>query len=647
MPPLFRSLAACAALLAATPVARAASSVPPVLPVEAFFAADAVQLPKLSPTGRYLAWLQPLHDRANLVVLDRQTGKKARLTDLKGDFVSDYNWATADRLTITRQFLDGSGFSFYAVNADGSQMIELRKADVKMVTRTYNVIEHRAFDSKHILVEMDLGLSGRTDPYSIDLYSGRATQLLGNFHGVYRWLTDHRGVIRVGVAVDFSRGDTVVYYRESEAADWIEIERFATRSSHWVPLDFDGDNRLLWVRTNRGRDTAAIITYDPVARKPVKEILADPVYDAEGIIYSLKAAAVVGATIVREGRETQWLDPAAQQLADALVQALPHTRNTIVSRADDDSAMIILAQSDRDLGSYFLFDNKSGTLSRLFVRNDQLKPDQMAAMKLVAFEARDGTKLHGFLSLPVGREPAHLPLVLLPHDGQFDGRDSLEFNREVQFLANRGYAVLQVNYRGSSGYGVRFCEAGYRQWGRAMQDDLTDAVGWAVAQGIADPQRVAIYGTYYGGYAALMGLATTPQLYACGVAREAPVELRNLAVMQKFSDRDPSYQNYVTRAWGHPGRDADQLKAASPLFLLGQMRAPLLTAYHEFDSEQPLLIYEEYLKLEKELKKGRKAFQSVFIDNKPAGYNSAEKWYGFYRALDSFLAANLAAKHAP
>ena len=165
--------------------------------------------------------------------------------------------------------------------------------------------------------------------------------------------------------------------------------------------------------------------------------------------------------------------------------------------------------------------------------------------------------------------------------------------------------------------------------------------------GFDDATAVAIYGTYYGGYAALMGLATTPQLYACGVAREAPVELRNLSVMQKFSDRDPSYQNYVTRAWGHPGRDADQLKAASPLFLLGQMRAPLLTAYHEFDSEQPLLIYEEYLKLEKELKKGRKAFQSVFIDNKPAGYNSAEKWYGFYRALDSFLAANLAAKHAP
>ena len=615
---------------------------PPVLPVEVFFAADAITQPTLSPTGRYLAWLQPVHDRANLMVLDRQTGRKARLTDMKEDYISGFEWIASERLIFTRRFLWQPGLSTFAINADGSKFVSLQEGDTRNEYRSFDVIDSWAADSKHILVEMERGISAHREPYSVDIYTGKATKLLGNTLNIREWITDRHGVIRLAVASDMTEPITVIYYRPDEKAEWTEIERFPSYGASWVPLGFDGDNQTLWVRSNRDRDTAAIFTYDPVAKKTLREVFADPVYDANDIIYSPNSGKVIGVSIVREGWETQWLDPSSEQLARALDQALPDTRNTIVSRARDDSAFVIYARSDRDPGAYFLFDNREQSLTRLFPLNERIVPAQMAAMKTVTFAARDGVQLHGYLTLPLGRKPAQLPLVIIPHDGEYDARDTLAFNDEVQFLANRGYAVLLVNYRGSAGYGVRFKEAGYRQWGLKMQDDLADAVHWAVAQGIVDAGRVAIYGTYYGGFAALVGLTKTPQLYACGIDREGPVDLGELSVMQRFSQANSGYQDYVARNWGHPSRDAAQLKAASPIYSVAQMRAPLLTAYYKFNSERPLLIYDHYLRLEKELKKNGKVYKSIFVENKPTGYNSRERWFGFYHELEAFLAQNLA-----
>ncbi|MEI6106203.1 MAG: S9 family peptidase [Opitutae bacterium] len=632
-------------LLGVVPLAPAAGPVPPELPLEVFFGGNTITRPALSPTGRYLAWLQPANNRLNLVVLDRQLGKKTRLTDMKEENIVDFNWASPDRLFFYQQYKGQESFGTYAVNADGTQLVVLHQATQtegdqveKSDTRQYGVIDPLPDDPRHILIEVIRGSSGLGDPHLLDIYTGKSKKLMNNLGKTRSWMTDRRGIIRLAIANDEKDEFSSVFYRAGEDAPWVEIERFLTDGPAWVPLGFDGDNQTLWIKSNRGRDTEAIYTYDPSTRKNLREVLADPVYDAGGIIYSRHLGKVVGVSIDREGPEVQWLDESQRLLDKEIAAALPGTRNMIVSRTDDSSLVIIRAWNDRDPGTYYLLDTKKLELKLLAKLSDRVDPAQMAEMKPVNFPARDGQQIHGYLTLPAGRDARNLPLIVNPHGGPYGIRDSWNFSPEIQFLANRGYAVLQVNYRGSGGYGRAFEEAGYRQWGLKMQDDLTDAVHWAVATGIADKARVAIYGASYGGYAALAGLTMTPELYACGINYVGVADIPRLNLLQNFSRYETPFKQYVARRWGHPLLDLGQLKATSPVNLVEKIRAPLLMAYGRYD---PRVTYDQYIVLEAELKKHGKKFKNIVIGNEGHGFNKYENRLGFYRELDAFLKQNL------
>lgn len=297
---------------------------------------------------------------------------------------------------------------------------------------------------------------------------------------------------------------------------------------------------------------------------------------------------------------------------------------------------VVYVSSDREPGVYYVLDRQASSITE-FKRRYVLDTRQLSPVKPIEFTARDGLLLHGYLTVPLGSDGKKMPLVIHPHGGPFGLRDTWGYNPEIQFLASRGYAVLQINYRGSGGYGRDFIDKGRYQWGRAMQDDLTDAVKWAIAQGIADPARVAIYGASYGGYAALAGLTLTPELYRCGInyvgAADLEITFRDRGADAFTRGGEFDFQ----KEWVGP--DSAYRAATSPLYLVKAINAPSLHAYGEKD---PRVKIDHWTRLEPELKKYGKSYESIVESRQGHGFRDARASIRFYEAMEKFLAKHLA-----
>jgi dipeptidyl aminopeptidase/acylaminoacyl peptidase len=291
--------------------------------------------------------------------------------------------------------------------------------------------------------------------------------------------------------------------------------------------------------------------------------------------------------------------------------------------------------SDRTLGWYYLYEKKTDKLTKLADRNPWLKEEDLSEMKPIEFKSRDGLLIHGYLTLPKGASAKRLPVVVIPHGGPW-ARDVWGFDPEVQFLANRGYAVLQMNFRGSTGYGRKFWEISFKQWGKTMQDDISDGVKWIINQGIADPQRVAIYGGSYGGYATLAGLTFSPELYTCGVDY---VGVSNLFTFMKTIP--PYWKPYLDmfhEMVGDPQKDSTLLASASPVFHVDNIKVPLLVAQ---GAKDPRVNINESNQIVDALKKKGIDVTYLVKENEGHGFHNEENRFDFYEAMEKFLAKHL------
>lgn len=623
------------------------ASPPPELPLETFFADPQASQVQLSPDGRYLALLAPANNRMQLVVVDRKAGKRQRLTDMKDESVVSVNWANDSRLIFRQQMKGQESFGIYAINADGSNLRVLQQATVREGERVANMDDRRGFaiiddlpnDPDHILVNVIRGRSGLGDVYRLNINNEKRTLVMQNFGKVRDWVADNNGVVRVAIEQDETEPYASIKYRADAKSDWKEIARAPFDAPGWRPVAFDGDNKTLIIISDVDRKTQGLFAYDVTEGRIVKTLVDDPTYDAsESLIFSRKLQKIVGVRYDAERPTTLWLDQKFKALQAALDAALPGTQNSISSFNDEETAFIVTASSDRDPGSFYLFDAKDNSLQLLARRHPQIDPEQMAEMRPISFKARDGMQLHGYLTIPAGREPKNLPMIVNPHGGPYGPRDSWRFNPELQFLANRGYMILQVNFRGSGGYGRAYEEAGYRQWGLAMQDDLTDGVKWAIAQGFADRNRVAIYGASYGGYATLAGLVYTPELYVCGVNYVGATDIERLGFMLGFNNMTKPMQSFMSRRWLHPLKDSKQIYDTSPVNFVQNIRVPLLMAYGEYD---PRVTIDHGVVLEEALKKHGKTYKNIVIGNEGHGFNKFENRIAFYREMDRFFAEHL------
>jgi len=605
------------------------------IPVEDFFRKPERTAVRISPDGTHLGWLAPWKRRLNVHVRHLRTGQERRVTHATARDVLGWLWASDDRLVYAQDSGGDESYRLYAVKADGSEAIDLTPFEgVKC-----DLVDDLKDEPDRVLFQMNRRDPRVFDAYRANVATGEIELVAENPGNIRAWVTDWSGRVRAAAATDGV--STSLLYRETEADPWRTVATHDFRE-RLQPLRFTFDDRRLLVSSNVGRDRAAIFEYDPTTAEHGALIFEHPEVDVAGLATSRLRRTLTAVAYETDRPAWHPLDEERRAQQEYLDAELPGRLNRLRSHSRDETRWIVCSGGDRTQGSYHLLTWEAHgarrELTPLFDASPWLHEDELAPMRPISFTSRDGLTIHGYLTLPAGVEPLEardLPLVLNPHGGPWY-RDSWELNPEVQLLANRGAAVLQVNYRGSTGYGKTFMEASFGQWGLGMQDDLTDAVRWAVGQGIADPDRVTIYGGSYGGYATLAGITKEPELFACAVA------YCGVSNIFTWLDGFPPYWEHLRAMMhemiGDPDRDAERLKATSPLFHVDRIRCPLLVAQGAND---PRVRKNESDQIVAALRERGVDVEYLVKDDEGHGFQNEENQFDFYRTMERFLAKHL------
>jgi dipeptidyl aminopeptidase/acylaminoacyl peptidase len=637
--------------------AQAAEPAPaPRVPVEAFGQLPALTDVALAPDGRHTAGL--LNDGERTVLVTREVAggdvKQVMETDNLKFHFDGVHWVNDHRLVISVRFPAQRGFvgteetRLFAVDADGGKLVNLANrllnvGRTRVQQRQDRVIDWLPQDGQHVL--LDLPDTNRVDPavYEVDVDTGLRHMMKSSEQHVRRWLSDAQHRVRIGVRQVQSRDTTTYEIRgcDPDGKNWHTLWTFNDPSDGVWPIGFGLDPQELWVEAQQdGRQALFTVRLDqPDLPRTLR--LADPRFDVEGRLLRSPDGAVIG---LRSGSDREpddqsrsdlW-DPAWQGVARDLDQRLPQRDNQLLDISRDGQRYLVFSSGNGQPGEFFLGDRADHSLTLVGKAYPALVPAQLARKELVNVPARDGLSLDAYLTLPVGhrQDAGPLPFVLLPHGGP-QVRNGRDFDAWTAFLANRGYAVLQVNFRGSTGYGRDFMEAGLQRWGLEMQDDLSDAVKWAVAQGVADPKRVCIVGADYGGYAALMGLAKTPELYRCGVSVGGP---SNLVDLVRFRSEFVGGKAAARRSIGDAWDDSDKLRATSPALLVDRIRAPVLLVHGTDDRRIPVAQSED---MAEALRHAGKPYQFLEQENGDHQMDNNGQRLEFFRTLERFLDQNL------
>lgn len=610
------------------PSAPADESAPPLIPLRDFFRNPQTTGYKLSPSGNLIGFLKPVNSRLNIFVQAKSGGDANQITQVKDRDIRSFFWKGDKYLLFLKDNAGDEDFHLYVTQSDGTGQRDLTPFDGVRA----DVIDDLEDHPTDLLVALNQRNKEVFDAYRLSVETGDLKLAAENPGNIASWSTDHDGNIRVATTSDGV--NTSLLYRKTESDPWKTVITTNFRESFY-PQFFTFDNKALYGVSNIGRDKAAVVEFDPETGKQTQVLFEQPDVDVSGLNYSKKRKVITSASYTTWKEDRKFFDPVAETLYDTLTGKLPGYDIYIVSGNKAEDTFIVRTITDRSLGAFYLYDSKSDELTKLADRNPWLKEDELAEMKPIEYTARDGLTIHGYLTLPKGKPAQNLPIVVNPHGGPWV-RDDWGFNPEVQYLANRGFGLLQMNFRGSTGYGRKFWEAGFGQWGRSMQDDITDGVKWLVDQRIADPKRVAIYGGSYGGYAVLAGLTKTPDLYAAGVDY---VGVSNLFTFMKTVP--PYWKPFVDMMYemvGNPDKDKALFQEISPALNADKIRTPLFVAQGAND---PRVKIDESNQIVDALKKRGIAVEYMVKQDEGHGFHNEENRFAFYEAMEKFLEKHL------
>jgi dipeptidyl aminopeptidase/acylaminoacyl peptidase len=600
----------------------------PLIPLRDFFRNPTTTFYQVSPSGDYIAFLRPYETRLNVWIQPRKGGEPQRVTGVTDRDITGYFWKTDNYILFIRDSGGDENFHLYVADRDGKSVRDLTPFE-KVQAR---MIDDLPLNSKEVIIGLNRRNKEIFDVYRLNIETGDLQLVAENPGNISDWVTDHDGKIRAATTTDGV--NTSLLYRKSESDPWKTVLTTNFKEA-FTPEFFTFDNQRLFGNSNRDRDKSAEVELDPETGKETKVIFEHPDVDVSSLSYSRKRKVLTEASYTTWRTEYHFFDAQSEQLFQDLKQKLPGLEVFIMSSNDDENVFVVRAISDRSLGAFYLYDAKSKELTKLADRAPWLKEDDLAEMKPIDYQARDGLTIHGYLTLPKGREAKNLPVVVNPHGGPW-ARDNWTFNPEVQFLANRGYAVLQMNFRGSVGYGRKFWELGFKEWGGKMQDDITDGVNWLIKQGIADPKRVAIYGGSYGGYAVLEGLVKEPALYAAGVDY---VGVSNLfTFLQTIPPYWKPFLDMTYEMVGHPDKDKAWFQEHSPALNADRIETPLFVAQ---GAQDPRVNISESNQIVEALKKRGIQVEYMVKENEGHGFHNEENRFDFYTAMEKFLAEHL------
>ena len=602
-------------------------------PLEDFFRNSDRSGYQISPNGAYFSFLAPYENRMNIYVQKIGEKETLRLTSETARSVAGYMWATNERILFMKDTAGDENYQLYGVNLDGS---DLRAYTAFPGVRT-TLIDDLVDTPNEVIIGMNKRQPEIFDPYRLNLETGELTQLAENPGNWQSYMTDHAGKLRAVTAI-VDGVNTQILYREHEAEEFRPV--LTTNFKESVDfMEFTPDNRNVYAATNLGRDKVALVLMNPATCEELEQLYAHEVYDVSSISYSRKRKKLLA--VYCQGHK----DPIRHYFDDEEAAFREHLRSFFAGRRfgitatdKEEQKYLIYVGSDRTRGHYYFYDRAVGTPVLLTELAPWIKEEDMVAMSPVTYTSRDGLTIEAYLSLPHPYTPETakaLPVVVHPHGGPW-ARDSWGYSAEVQFLCNRGYAVFQMNFRGSTGYGRKFLEASYKQWGQAMQNDITDGVNWLIEQGIADAKRVAIYGGSYGGYATLAGLCFTPDLYACGIDYVGVSNL--LTFMQTIPPYWRPLLEMMYEQVGDPEKDLDMLTAYSPALQAHLIKAPLFVAQGAND---PRVNKAESDQMVAALRERGVEVEYMVKDDEGHGFHNQENRFDFYRAMERFLKEHL------
>ena len=600
----------------------------PLIPMEDFFRNPEKSSFNISPDGNHIAYMKPWKSRMNVFVMDMITKKEARLTSSQERGIYGFAWLTNKRIGYIKDEGGNENMHFYAVNIDKSNEIDLTPFENVQA----RIIDDLEDDPNHIIIGLNKRNPQIHDPYRINVNDGKMDMIAENPGNISEWMTDHDGKLRIAITSDGVNTSILHRASESEKFESILTTDFKVSVS---PLFFTFDNKNLYVASNRGRDKSAVFKFDLNNAQEEKLIFEHDEVDVSGLMYSRKRKVLTGVNYTVAKNEITFFDTWREDIQQKLEENLPGYEVGITSFSEDEAKAVVVTYSDKSRGTYYYYDIDKNKLTELGKASPWLNEEDMSDMKPVQYRSRDGLVINGYLTLPKGTNGKNLPVIVNPHGGPWH-RDSWGYKSEIQFLANRGFAVFQMNFRGSTGYGREFWEKSFKQWGKSMQDDISDGVNWLIDEGIANPDRIAIYGASYGGYATLAGLTFTPDLYACGIDYVGVSSL--FTFMESMPPYWELYRKMLYEMVGHPDKDKELLASASPLLHIDKIKVPLFIAQGAND---PRVKKSESDQIVEALQNAGIDVPYMVKNDEGHGFYNEENQFDFYREMEIFLNKHL------
>jgi dipeptidyl aminopeptidase/acylaminoacyl peptidase len=662
-----RALALAGALLCSASPVLAAGAIKTLPSLADFFNNPHFSDAELSPSGKYLAVRLGNKDnkRDMLGVVDLTSNSVKVVGNFSDADIGQYAWVNDNRLVFTatdRDLAQGDmryAPGMYAINRDGSAFRQLAMRSGKafitdgstlgardlLPWHTYLTDQDGAQDSDYIYVQ-DRNFSSSGELINVNLLrlntvNGRVNASVERPGDSFYWMLDHKGEPRLTITRD--KGTSSVYYREPDTKAWrklTDFESYTGRGGNFRPLAF-GPDGTLYVISHNNRDTTDVYPYDLKAGKlGPKPLVHLEGYDFRGELIMSKDK-LLGIRHLTDAKGTTWIDPAMKAMQEKIDAMLPNTVNLLsVPVRSETPWVMVTAYADIWPQRMMLYNSETNKLTMVGESHPTINPNDMARKVMVEYKARDGLVIPAWLTVPQGGNK-NLPMVVLVHGGPWVRGSDWDWDPQVQFLASRGYAVLEPEFRGSTGYGSKLFYAGWKQWGLKMQDDIADGTRWAIAKGYADPKRICIAGASYGGYATLMGLIKDPDLYKCGIEWVGVTDINLMYDGSWFyrSDLSDDWKQYgMPQLIGDQVKDAEQLKATSPLLQANKIKQPLLMAYGGADERVPL---PHGTKFYKAIKETNPNVEWIEYEEEGHGWKLPQTRIDFWGRVEKFLNKNI------
>lgn len=596
--------------------------------IETFFKDADKSVFSISPDGKHISYLQPYNGKLNIFVESLNGDSTVRITSEEQLSIQKYFWAGNNHLLYVLDNGQAKGFKLHSVTKDGKKNIRI---SIKSTTKV-EFIDQYKYSNQDILLAMNERKAENFDVYKLDLETGEKKMVEKNPGNFIRWIADDENKIRLAIGSD---GVTqTLYYREKIGRKFKAVKSCNFRNT-LQPVGFTGKKDHIYALSNLNRDKLALVEFDCKTGQEIKVIYENPRGDVTDVMYfkTLNKMAYVNTEV--EKREVHFFDKKIAAIYYKIKNRLNGEKFKIVGSDNLENHFVLRSFTDKSPGAYYIYFTKKDSLKKLADINSAIDPRKMAEQKPVSYKTRDGLTIQGFLTIPKNKNPRNLPCVVIPHAGPYT-KNTWGYSDEVQFLANRGYAVFQMNFRGSTGFGKDFKSSGHKQWSKKIHEDITDGVNWLIDQEIVDEKRIAIYGFSFGGLAALNQLIYNPEMYACVVSNSG---LTNLFTYIKgipayYKPREQMLHEII----GDPEKDVEYLKYSSPIFHTDKIKKPVFIVQ---GGKDPKVNVSETNQFVKELRKRKVEVTYILNNNEGHYFSDVNNKLAFYKSLETFLANNL------